>query len=99
MQRSIDQSPTYRDAKSRAEGHHHTSGHQAVAGAGDGPSEPARLKVEDAFVADTDVVDINAPLSVVVLEGAKLHIGAALVTGHGRLSHRRTDEGWDAGRS
>jgi CBS domain-containing protein len=47
---------------------------------------PRELTVEDGFVADPYVVDINAPLSEVVLEMAKRHIGAALVTGHGRLA-------------
>ena len=47
---------------------------------------PRELTVEDAFVADPYVVDIDAPLSEVVLTMAKRHIGAALVTGHGRLA-------------
>ena len=47
---------------------------------------PRELTVEDAYVTEAYVVDINAPLSDVVLEMAKRHIGAALVTGHGRLA-------------
>jgi acetoin utilization protein AcuB len=47
---------------------------------------PRELKVEDGFVANPYVVDINSPLSEVVLEMAERHIGAALVTGHGRLA-------------
>jgi acetoin utilization protein AcuB len=47
---------------------------------------PRDLTVEDGYVAEAYVVDINAPLSDVVLEMAKRHIGAALVTGHGRLA-------------
>ena len=47
---------------------------------------PRDLTVEDGYVADAYVVDINTPLSDVVLEMAKRHIGAALVTGHGRLA-------------
>ena len=47
---------------------------------------PRDLTVEDGFVANPYVVDINSPLSDVVLEMAKRHIGAALVTGHGRLA-------------
>jgi CBS domain-containing protein len=47
---------------------------------------PRELKVEDGFVANPYVVDINSPLSDVVLEMAERHIGAALVTGHGRLA-------------
>jgi acetoin utilization protein AcuB len=47
---------------------------------------PRELTVEDAYVANLYVVDINAPLSDVALEMAKRHIGATLVTGHGRLA-------------
>jgi acetoin utilization protein AcuB len=47
---------------------------------------PRELTVEDAFVANPYVVDINQPLSDVVLDMAERHIGAALVTGHGRLA-------------
>lgn len=47
---------------------------------------PRELTVEDAFVANPYVVDINQPLSDVVLDMAERHIGAAIVTGHGRLA-------------
>ena len=47
---------------------------------------PRDLTVEDGLVANPYDVDINSPLSDVVLEMAKRHIGAALVTGHGRLA-------------
>ena len=48
--------------------------------------DPRKLTVEDAYVADAYEVDLNTPLSVVVLEMARRHIGAAIVTGHGRLA-------------
>lgn len=48
--------------------------------------DPRQLTVEDAYVADAYVVDINTPLSNVLLHMAARHIGAALVTGHGRLA-------------
>jgi CBS domain-containing protein len=47
---------------------------------------PRELTVEDGFISNPYVVDINTPLSDVVLEMAKRHVGAALVTGHGRLA-------------
>ena len=47
---------------------------------------PRDLPVEDGIVSNPYVVDINTPLSDVVLEMAKRHVGAALVTGHGRLA-------------
>jgi len=48
--------------------------------------DPRKLTVEDAYVADAYEVDINTPASIVLLEMARRHIGAALVTGHGRLA-------------
>ncbi len=48
--------------------------------------DPRKLTVEDAFVAHAYTVDINTPLSNVLLEMSARHIGAALVTGHGRLA-------------
>jgi len=47
---------------------------------------PRELTVEDAYISDAYVVDINAPVADVVLDMAKRHVGAALVTGHGRLA-------------
>lgn len=51
-----------------------------------GYPDPRELTVEDAYVGDAYEVDLSTPLSVVVLEMARRHIGAALVTGHGRLA-------------
>jgi CBS domain-containing protein len=48
--------------------------------------DPKELKVEDAYVAEAYVVDIDTPLHSVALTMAERHIGAVLVTGHGRLA-------------
>jgi acetoin utilization protein AcuB len=48
--------------------------------------DPRTLSVEDAYVADPYEVDVNTPLSTVLLEMAHRHIGAVIVTGHGRLA-------------
>jgi CBS domain-containing protein len=48
--------------------------------------DPRVLTVEDAYVADAYRVDLETPLSTVLLEMARRHIGAALVTGHSRLA-------------
>jgi acetoin utilization protein AcuB len=48
--------------------------------------DPRKLTVEDAYVAEAYAVDINTRLSVVLLEMARRHIGAAIVTAHGRLA-------------
>jgi acetoin utilization protein AcuB len=48
--------------------------------------DPRKLTVEDAYVPDAYEVDLNTPLSVVLLEMARRHVGAAIVTGHGRLA-------------
>lgn len=44
------------------------------------------LTVADACVDDCYTVDLNTPLWVVLETMAERHIGAALVTGHGRLA-------------
>ena len=48
--------------------------------------DPRALSVEDAYIEDSYEVDVNTPLSTVLLEMAHRHIGAAIVTGHGRLA-------------
>ena len=47
---------------------------------------PRELTVADAYIPNAYVVDINIPLADVVLDMAQRHLGAALVTGHGRLA-------------
>jgi len=51
-----------------------------------GSPDPKELTVEDAYVADSFVVDLQSPLSEVLAAMAKRHIGAAIVTKHGRLA-------------
>jgi CBS domain-containing protein len=48
--------------------------------------DPRKLTVEDAYVDHAYTVDINTPLSSVLLEMAGRHIGAVIITGHGRLA-------------
>lgn len=51
-----------------------------------GSPDPKELVVEDAYVADSFCVDLEAPLAEVVTAMAERHIGAALVTRHGRIA-------------
>ncbi len=48
--------------------------------------DPRKLSVEDAYISHAYEVDLDTPLSTVLLEMARRHIGAAVVTGHGRLA-------------
>ena len=48
--------------------------------------DPRELRVRDALVNEPYIVDAATPLDVVLLEMAERHIGAALVTSHGRLA-------------
>jgi acetoin utilization protein AcuB len=47
---------------------------------------PRELKVEDAYMPDPYTADLDTPLVDVVTAMAEKHIGAALVTGDGRLA-------------
>jgi acetoin utilization protein AcuB len=47
---------------------------------------PRELKVEDACVPDPYTVDLDTPLAEVATAMAEHHIGATLITGHGRLA-------------
>ena len=51
-----------------------------------GSPDPKELVVEDAYVADSFCVDLEAPLAEVVSAMAERHIGAVLVTRHGRIA-------------
>lgn len=51
-----------------------------------GSPDPKELTVEDAYVAHGYVVDLDTPLHEVLATMAELHIGATLVTHHGRLA-------------
>jgi len=51
-----------------------------------GSPDPKELTVEDAYVADGFVVDLEMPLVDVLEVMIERHLGAALVTGHGRLA-------------
>ena len=51
-----------------------------------GSPDPRELTVEDAYIADCYVVDIETPLVEVLAAMVEQHLGAALVTGHGRLA-------------
>jgi CBS domain-containing protein len=51
-----------------------------------GSPDPKELTVEDAYVADGFVVDLETPLVEVLEAMIERHLGAALVTGHGRLA-------------
>ncbi|MGI9327587.1 MAG: CBS domain-containing protein [Pseudomonadales bacterium] len=46
----------------------------------------SQLTVEDAYVEDCYVVDLETPLAAVLEEMASRHIGAALVTARGKLA-------------
>lgn len=51
-----------------------------------GSPDPRELTVEDAYVADGFAVDLETPLVDVLAIMIERHLGAALVTGHGRLA-------------
>ena len=51
-----------------------------------GSPDPQELTVEDAYVADGYAVDMESPLVEVLEVMVERHLGAALVTGHGRLA-------------
>jgi CBS domain-containing protein len=51
-----------------------------------GSPDPRELTVEDAYVADGYTVDLETPLVNVLEEMIDRRLGAALVTGHGRLA-------------
>ena len=51
-----------------------------------GSPDPKELTVEDAYVAEGYVVDLETPLVEVLEAMVERHLGAALVTGHGRLA-------------
>jgi acetoin utilization protein AcuB len=47
---------------------------------------PRELEVEDAYMAEPYAVDLDTPLADVVAAMAERHVGAALITRHGRLA-------------
>jgi acetoin utilization protein AcuB len=47
---------------------------------------PRELKVDDAYMAEPYTVDLDTPLADVVTTMAERHIGATLVTRHGKLA-------------
>ena len=51
-----------------------------------GSPDPKELTVEDAYVAEALVVDLETPLVEVLSAMIDRHLGASLVTGHGRLA-------------
>lgn len=51
-----------------------------------GSPDPKELTVEDAYVAEPYVVDLAVPLREVLRTMAERHVGAAVVTAHGRLA-------------
>jgi acetoin utilization protein AcuB len=51
-----------------------------------GSPDPKELTVEDAYVSDSFIVDLDMPLVDVLAEMIERHLGAALVTTHGRLA-------------
>ena len=51
-----------------------------------GSPDPKELTVEDAYVAESYIVDLETPLVEVLDDMIARHLGAALVTGHGRLA-------------
>lgn len=48
--------------------------------------DPGELKVGDAMVIETYVVDLETPLQTVVAHMAEHRVGSALVTRHGKLA-------------
>ena len=51
-----------------------------------GSPDPKELTVEDAYISQSYIVDLDTPLHEVLTRMAELHIGATLVTHHGRLA-------------
>jgi len=51
-----------------------------------GSPDPKELTVEDAYVGDCYAVDMETPLITVLADMAERHIGAAIITSHGRLA-------------
>ncbi len=51
-----------------------------------GSPDPKELTVEDAYVSECYAVDLETPLVEVLHAMIEHHLGAALVTGHGRLA-------------
>jgi acetoin utilization protein AcuB len=51
-----------------------------------GSPDPKELTVEDGYISECYVVDIETPLVEVLKAMMERHLGAALVTGHGRLA-------------
>jgi CBS domain-containing protein len=51
-----------------------------------GSPDPKELTVEDAYIEDCYVVDLEEPLRLVVRHMAEQFIGSAVVTSHGRLA-------------
>ena len=51
-----------------------------------GSPDPKKLTVEDAYVSDSFIVDLEMPLVEVLATMIERHLGAALVTTHGRLA-------------
>lgn len=51
-----------------------------------GSPDPKELTVEDAYIPDCYVVDLEYPLRKVLRTMEQRHIGAAVATSHGRLA-------------
>lgn len=51
-----------------------------------GSPDPKQLTVEDAYISDSFIVDLDLPLVEVLATMLEQHLGAALVTTHGRLA-------------
>jgi acetoin utilization protein AcuB len=51
-----------------------------------GSPDPKELTVEDAYVDDCYAVDMETPLLTVLANMAERHIGATVITSHGRLA-------------
>ena len=51
-----------------------------------GSPDPKQLTVEDAYVENCYAADLETPLRLVLAEMADKHVGAVVVTAHGRLA-------------
>ncbi len=51
-----------------------------------GSPDPKELTVEDAYIDDCYAIDMGTPLRQVLTTMAARHIGAAVITNHGRLA-------------
>jgi len=51
-----------------------------------GSPDPKELTVEDAYVSDSFIVNLETPLMDVLSTMVDRHLGAVLVTAHGRLA-------------